>query len=159
MADFAINGNNALQATQGNEKLYKKVVVDGQTQYVEVPIGKPETKTNLTKSADLELHPFEQTVQKEIQQTREFLDSSDKKTRKGAEETMKDLYQQAFMAQGKSEKEAKKLAKLALKEEQAALRFENRKVFIDKDEYKKARAADKCSVSIARAFFVPITTQ
>ena len=142
MAEFAINGNNALQ-TQGNEKLYKKVVVNGQTQFVEVPIGKPEAKTNLTKAADLELQPFEETTQKEIQKARGFLDSNDKKVRKGAEETMKDLYQQAFMEQGKSEKEAKKLAKLALKEEQAAIRFKNRKVFIDKDEYKKAKAADK----------------
>ena len=144
MSDFAINGNNALQ-TQGNEKLYKRVEINGQIQYVEVPIGKPETKTGFSSAAEKEVKPFDETTQKEILTARKFLDHDDKKVRKGAELTLIDLYQKAFIEEGKSEKEAKKLAKLALKEDQAALRFENRKVFIDKDEYKAAVEADKAN--------------
>lgn len=144
MAEFAINGNNALQ-TQGNEKLYKKVEINGQVHFVEVPIGKAETKTNFTKAAEKEVKPFEDTVQKEILTAKKFLAHDDKKVRKGAELTLIDLYQQAFIEEGKTEKEAKKLAKLALKEDQAAIRFANRKVFMDKDEYKEARKADKAN--------------
>ncbi len=151
MSDFAINGNTALQ-THGNEVLYRKVVIDGQTHFVEVPIGKTvTTKTTTTKTttsrtttaAEKEIQPFDETTQKEIQQARKFLDHEDKKVRKGAELTLTELYEKAFIEEGKSEKEAQKLAKLALKEDQAALRFEKRQVFIDKDEYKAAKKADK----------------
>jgi len=142
MSELAISGNNALQ-TQGNEKLYKKVEVNGEVKYVEVPIGKPETKTNLTTAAEKELKPFEDSQQKEIMTARKYLDHKDKAVRKGAEETLLGIYQDAFKEEGKTEKEAKKLAKLALKEDQAALRFEKRKVFADKEAYQKAIKEDK----------------
>ena len=144
MSDFAVNGNNAMQ-TQVAEKLYRRVEIKGEVKYVEVPIGKSDTKTGSSTAAAKEVKPFDETTQKEILTARKFLDHEDKKVRKGAELTLVDLYQKAFIEEGKSEKEAKKLAKLALKEDQAALRFANRKVFMDKDEYKEAVKADKAN--------------
>ena len=142
MSEFAINGNNALQA-QGNEKLYKRVEVNGKVEYVEVPIGKPETKTNPTTAAEKELKPFEETTEKAILRARKDLDNENKGIRKGAEEVLLGLYQEAFIEEGKTQKEAKKLAKLALKDDKAALRFEKRQTFVDKKAYKEAVKADK----------------